>query len=236
MNWRGNMNNDKIEKIIGYHFKDQSILKNALTHSSFINDKSKLKNNERLEFLGDAVLELVVSHYLYKNCNNRGEGEMTKLRAKIVCTDSLAMAASDFQLGDYIYMGKGEENTGGRTRKSILANTFEAIIGAIFIDGGLEEARKFILCKLKNNIDDSLKGKLVFDYKTKLQEYIQQNADNDIDYVVISEEGPEHDKIFNIELLLNGKVIGSGSGSSKKEAEQHAAYNGLIFLGEVNEK
>ena len=230
------MKDEKIEIVIDYHFKDQSILKNALTHSSFINDKSKLKNNERLEFLGDAVLELVVSHYLYENCNNRAEGEMTKLRAKIVCTDSLAMAASDFQLGNYIYMGKGEENTGGRTRKSILANTFEAIIGAIFIDGGLEEARKFILCKLKNNIDDSVKGKLVFDYKTKLQEHIQQNAANDIDYVVISEEGPEHDKIFNIELFLNGKVIGSGAGSSKKEAEQHAAYNGLIFLGEVNEK
>lgn len=236
MKWRENMKDNNIEKVIDYHFKDANILKNALTHSSFVNDKSKLKNNERLEFLGDAVLELVVSHYLYENFNNRAEGEMTKLRAKIVCTDSLAMAASDFQLGNYIYMGKGEDNTGGRTRKSILANTFEAIIGAIYIDGGLEEARSFILSKLKNNIDDSIKGKLVFDYKTKLQEHIQQNTDNDIDYVVISEEGPEHDKIFNIELLLNGKVIGSGAGSSKKEAEQHAAYSGLIFLGQVNEK
>jgi len=229
------MVNDGIEKVINYRFKDQKLLKHALTHSSFINEKNRFKNNERLEFLGDAVLELVVSYYLYEHCSNRAEGDMTKLRAKIVCTDSLAMAAGEFELGSYIYMGKGEENTGGRSRKSILADTFEAIIGSIFLDGGLEEASKFILSKLKKNIDNALNGSLVFDYKTKLQEYVQQNADNEIVYAVASEEGPEHEKVFNVHLMLNGKVIGSGAGSSKKEAEQQAAYTGLLSLGVIHE-
>lgn len=225
------MDFNNIEQVLNYKFKDQKILKNALTHSSFVNEKSKLQNNERIEFLGDAVLELVISFYLYKNHSNSSEGDLTKLRAKIVCTESLAMVSNLLNLGSFIFMGKGEENTGGRTRKSILANSFEALIGAIYLDGGLQEAEKFILSKLKENINDAIKGRLIFDYKTKIQEYIQQDSANVIEYMVESEEGPEHDKLFNINLFMNGKVIGAGTGSSKKEAEQHAAYNGLLFLG-----
>lgn len=227
------MNVKNIEEVINYTFKDKGILINALTHSSFINDKNK-QNNERLEFLGDAVLELVVSDYLYKNHRDLPEGELTKLRAKIVCTESLAMVSNSLNLGSYIFMGKGEENTGGRKRKSILANSFEAIIGGIFIDGGFAEAERFILVKLKNNIVDAIKGKLIFDYKTKIQEVIQQKSTNEIEYTVEKEEGPEHDKIFHINLLMNGKIIGKGSGGSKKEAEQQAAYRGLLYLGVVD--
>ena len=223
-----------VEKVLNYKFKDQQILKNALTHSSYVNERSKLENNERLEFLGDAVLELVVSFYLYSNHADSTEGDLTKLRAKIVCTESLAMVSDELNLGKFVFMGKGEENTGGRTRKSILANSFEALIGAIYIDGGIQEAEKFILSKLKHNINDAIKGRLIFDYKTKIQEFIQQEATNEIEYVVDSEEGPEHDKVFNINLYMNGKVIGKGTGSSKKEAEQQAAYNGLTQLGKIN--
>lgn len=223
-----------VEKVLNYKFKDQQILKNALTHSSYVNERSKLENNERLEFLGDAVLELVISFYLYRNHADSTEGDLTKLRAKIVCTESLAMVSDELNLGKFVFMGKGEENTGGRTRKSILANSFEALIGAIYIDGGIQEAEKFILSKLKNNINDAIKGRLIFDYKTKIQEFIQQESTNEIEYVVDSEEGPEHDKVFNINLYMNGKVIGKGTGSSKKEAEQQAAYNGLTQLGKIN--
>ncbi len=225
---------NNVEQVLDYKFKDVQILKNALTHSSYVNERSKLQNNERLEFLGDAVLELIVSFYLYKNHAQSSEGDLTKLRAKIVCTESLAMVSDALNLGKFVFMGKGEENTGGRTRKSILANSFEALIGAIYIDGGLQEAERFILSKLKDNINNAIKGKLIFDYKTKIQEYIQQDATNEIEYVVDSEEGPEHDKVFYINLFMNGKVIGTGTGSSKKEAEQQAAYNGLTQLGKMN--
>lgn len=228
------MDFNNIEEVLDYKFKDEQVLKNALTHSSYVNERSKLQNNERLEFLGDAVLELIVSFYLYKNHAHSSEGDLTKLRAKIVCTESLAMVSDTLNLGKFVYMGKGEENTGGRTRKSILANSFEALIGAIYIDGGIQEAEKFILTKLKNNIVDAIKGRLIFDYKTKIQEYIQQDATNEIEYVVDSEEGPEHDKVFYINLYMNGKVIGTGTGASKKEAEQQAAYNGLTQLGKIN--
>ena len=228
------MDFNDIEEVLDYKFKDEQVLKNALTHSSYVNERSKLQNNERLEFLGDAVLELIVSFYLYKNHAHSSEGDLTKLRAKIVCTESLAMVSDALNLGKFVFMGKGEENTGGRTRKSILANSFEALIGAIYIDGGIQEAEKFILTKLKNNIVDAIKGRLIFDYKTKIQEYIQQDATNEIEYVVDSEEGPEHDKVFYINLYMNGKVIGTGTGTSKKEAEQQAAYNGLTQLGKIN--
>ncbi|WP_246169810.1 ribonuclease III [Alkalibaculum sporogenes] len=228
------MNFNNIETVLNYKFNNPAILKNALTHSSFVNEKSKMLNNERLEFLGDAVLELVVSSYLYKNHAYSSEGELTKLRAKIVCTESLAMVSNVLNLGSYILLGKGEENTGGRNRKSILANSFEAIIGAIYIDSSIEQAEKFILSKMDQNMKDAIKGRLIFDYKTKIQELIQQNSSNIIEYTVESEQGPEHDKLFNINLHLNGEIIGTGCGSSKKEAEQRAAYNGLIFLGEIN--
>ncbi|MFZ7132068.1 MAG: ribonuclease III [Eubacteriales bacterium] len=226
-----NVDMNSIEKTLEYHYKDKQLLINALTHSSFVNEKVQIQNNERLEFLGDAVLELVISDYLYQNHHQLSEGEMTKLRSRIVCTESLAKSASLLHLGQYILLGKGEENTGGRDRKSTLANSFEAVIGSIYLDGGLEGVKRFILSKLKNNIHDALEGKLVFDYKTKIQEVIQQNPQNVMEYMLESEAGPEHHKQFNIHLLMNGEIIGRGTGNSKKEAEQQAAYQGLMFLG-----
>lgn len=223
----------KIQEIIGYEFKNKELLVNALTHSSFVNEKSHIKNNERLEFLGDAVLELIISDYLYNNHHHLSEGQMTKLRSRIVCTESLAMSAENLQLGEYIFLGKGEENTGGRNRKSTLANSFEAVIGSIYLDGGIEPVKKFIMSKLKENIMNALEGKLVFDFKTKLQEITQQNPQNIIEYLVESEEGPEHNKLFNVSLMLNNNIIGKGSGNSKKEAEQQAAYQGLVSLGQL---
>ncbi|HAE62848.1 MAG TPA: ribonuclease III [Eubacteriaceae bacterium] len=225
-----------LEKKIGYKFNDRALIKTAITHSSFINEKSHARNNERLEFLGDAVLELVISEYLYNKFPERLEGELTKIRAKIVCTESLSNVSANNNFGRYIYMGKGEENTGGRERKSILANTFEAITGAVYLDGGIDEARKFILHFLKKNINDATNGKLVFDYKTKLQEVVQQSQGSVIEYIVEKETGPEHNKIFYVSLLLDSKLIGRGSGKNKKEAEQKAAYYGLVHLGVLNEK
>jgi ribonuclease-3 len=225
-----------LEKTIGYKFHNKTLVKTALTHSSFINEKSCSNNNERLEFLGDAVLELVISEYLYKKFPEKLEGELTKIRAKIVCTESLSTVSAKNNLGRYVYMGKGEENTGGRERRSILANTFEAITGAVYLDGGLEEARKFILHFLKKNINDAANGKLIFDYKTRLQEVAQQRQGSIVEYRVEKETGPEHNKIFYVDLLLDSKLIGKGDGKNKKEAEQKAAYNGLSFLGVLNEK
>ncbi|NTW71997.1 MAG: ribonuclease III [Eubacteriaceae bacterium] len=226
---------EKFEKLINYRFTDKEIIKNALTHSSFINEKFNFRNNERIEFLGDAVLELVISNYLYNTYTELTEGELTKLRAKIVCTESLSSAAQKNEMGMFIFMGKGEENTGGRNRKSILANTFEAVAGAIYLDGGFVEANRFILSMLKSNIEDAVSGKMVFDYKTKLQEVIQKRAENNIRYMVTNETGPEHNKLFYVDLILNGKIIGTGTGYNKKEAEQNAAYDGLLELGVLNE-
>ncbi|HCX65005.1 MAG TPA: ribonuclease III [Eubacteriaceae bacterium] len=225
----------EIERIVGYTFQDKQHLKTALTHSSSINDRVGLSSNERLEFLGDAVLELVISEHLYENFPNKTEGELTKLRAKIVCTESLSAVSMEHRLGEYIFMGKGEVITGGRKRKSILANIFEAIVGAIYVDGGYSNAKKHILKFLRKNIREAVEGNLVFDYKTKLQEVVQKQADQQIRYAVVHETGPEHQKIFHSQVTLNGKVIGKGQGANKKNSEQMAAYKGLVYLGVVNE-
>ncbi|WP_332310646.1 ribonuclease III [Alkalibacter mobilis] len=230
------MDTKKIESIIGYKFGDKRLLKKAMTHSSYINEKSNMENNERLEFLGDAVLEVIISDYLYKNCPSKTEGELTKIRAKIVCTESLSSVSAHNDFGKYILMGKGEENTGGRERKSILANTFEAIIGAVYLDGGIQDAEKVILGLLSENITESINGNLVFDYKTKLQEIVQQKSESFAEYTVSKEVGPEHNKIFYVDLIYNDKVIGKGKGNNKKEAEQKAAYRGLVYLGVLDEK
>ncbi|MGL4283604.1 ribonuclease III [Eubacterium aggregans] len=210
---------ERIESKIKYQFKNRDLLKLALTHSSHIGESV---NNERLEFLGDAVLELVTSEYLYQ-FPNLSEGEMTKLRASIVCAESLSKAAYELSLGDYLLLGKGEVVTGGRKRKSNLANAFEAVLGAGFLDSNYETVRVIILELLNENIKLALNGDLNNDYKTVLQEQIQKQSDNGIEYVLKKSEGPEHEKTFHIELHINGVKESEGTGKSKKEAEQIAA-------------
>jgi len=218
-----------IEDKINYHFKKKELLKIALTHSSHSGNAA---NNERLEFLGDAVLELIISEYLYES-HKLSEGKMTKIRSNIVCAESLSKAAYDLYLGDHILLGKGEIVTGGRRRKSNLANAFEALIGAVFLDSNFETTREMVLRLLGNNIELALSGALVKDYKTELQEHIQKNNDNVIEYVLDKSEGPEHNKTFFINLLLNSECVSAGIGKSKKEGEQDAAKN---YLSEVLKK
>ncbi len=229
---------NELETSIGYKFKDIGFLENALTHSSYSNENKIYKriNNERLEFLGDSVLSIVVSRYIYKEFPNYPEGDLSKLRAQVVCEDMLNEIAVKHDVGKYLVLGKGEETTGGRDRKSILADAVEAIIAAIYLDGGLESADVFILDNLKDSINTLVKGKIFSDYKSYLQEYLQsQNSSNRIKYVVTNEEGPDHDKIFYVDLLVNKKKFGEGSGKSKKVAEQNAAKEALVKLGEIHE-
>jgi len=218
----------RFEANIGYKFTNKKLLIEALTHSSYANEhkKDKVKDNERLEFLGDSVLDLVVSEFLYKKHNNLSEGDLSKLRASIVCEAFLLKASKQINLGDFILLGKGEEMTGGRERASILADAFEAVIGAVYIDGGLESAKDFI-----NNFIisfmESLSGTIIEDYKTHLQEIIQKDSKKPLTYRVINEEGPDHNKHFEVEVRHDGKVLGVGSGRTKKEAEQKAAFAAL---------
>lgn len=216
----------EFQKRIGYEFKNSCILEQALIHSSYANENkmSKEENNERLEFLGDAVLEIVTSYYLYMKYPDMLEGELTKLRASIVCEPTLAKFSNEIQLGEYILLGKGEENSGGRYRASVLSDTVEALIGAIYLDGGLNATTEFVENMLLNNSD---KRKLFVDSKTHLQEIIQRNSEKPLEYVVISESGPDHNKIFEVVVRHKNKVIGRGSGKSKKAAEQEAASDAI---------
>ncbi|PAB58894.1 ribonuclease III [Anaeromicrobium sediminis] len=220
---------NEISKKVSYEFNNIGLLNEALTHSSYANENKKrnIQHNERLEFLGDSVLGIVISDYLYKNLSASQEGELTKIRASIVCEPSLANSSIELAMGKYLMLGKGEEVTGGRERISILADTFEAVIGAIYLDGGLENAKKFILSNLKNTIKDAIEGRIFQDYKTHLQEIIQSKGNDKIEYEVIDEKGPDHNKIFYVQVKIGGEVIGKGSGKSKKEAEQKAAKEAL---------
>lgn len=218
----------EFEETIGYKFNDIKLLQTALTHSSYANEKSTGECNERLEFLGDSVLGVVTAEYFYHNLNHLPEGEMTKRRAACACEKSLYAFAKEIRLGEYIYLGKGEENMGGRNRASILADAFEAVIAAIYLDGGLENARKFVLGFVKKVANEKLSLK---DYKTELQEIIQKNPDEHLSYVLVGESGPDHDKRFEVEVLLNSNVIGCGIGRSKKLAEQQAAKQALELMG-----
>ena len=219
---------NELEKKIGYKFKERAFLEEALTHSSYVNGKHN--SNERLEFLGDSVLSVVVSKHLFTKLDVP-EGRLTKIRAKLVCEDTLYGFAKRIDLGSYIKLGKGEENTGGRFRKSILADAFEALIAAIYLDGGLENASSFVLGFLPP-IETIKDGKLIFgDYKTSLQEVIQQNPEEHVTYEISGESGEAHHRTFTANVLLNGQVIGSGHGSSKKEAEQAAAKEALSLMG-----
>ncbi len=223
--------NDLQDKI-GYHFKNLSLMSEALTHSSYANEhKSKhIKYNERLEFLGDAVLSIVVSDYIFKNCPQLPEGELTKLRASLVCEKSLFKFAKQIDLGSYMLLSKGERNNGGAERSSILADAFEALIAAIYIDGGFSAASKHILNFVIPEIKNS-KNRKINDYKTTLQEIVQKNPGEMLEYVLVSESGPDHNKHFVSEVHLNSNVIGKGGGRSKKEAEQQAARQALELMG-----
>lgn len=227
-----NYNISQLENIIGHTFKDRSIITIAITHSSYANERKAkhLKYNERIEFLGDSVLSLVISEYLFTMYPNLPEGELTVTRAKIVCENSLSKCAMDIQLGKFLLLGKGEELSGGRDKASILSDAFEALIGAIFMDGGFDTAKRFILKYMENIIKNCVEGKVFYDFKTQLQELIQQNGEQHITYSVIDESGPDHNKVFITEVRINGVISGQGNGRSKKESEQNAAKNALDKL------
>lgn len=218
------MNN--LESRIGYTFKDKNLLKTALTHSSYSNEKKvgHFGCNERLEFLGDAVLELTSSEFLFLNYKELPEGELTKLRASIVCEPTLALCARDIRLGEHLLLGKGEDLTGGRKRPSILSDAFEAVIGAIYLDGGLPCAKEFVNRFVMNDIEHK---KLFYDAKTILQEKVQQKYHVEVTYRLDGEEGPDHDKRFRVSALVESRVLGQGEGRTKKAAEQEAAYDAL---------
>ncbi|WP_042271958.1 ribonuclease III [[Clostridium] dakarense] len=216
-------NIDKFEDIIDYKFENKEYILEALTHSSYSNENKNYDFNERLEFLGDSVLSVVVSDYLFKKEKDLPEGELTKLRANIVCEESLSEVANEINLGEHILLGKGEEATGGRQRISILADAFEAVIAAIYLDGGIDSARTFILKYMENIICDSRKGKIFRDYKTHLQEVLQGRGESNIWYKLVDEKGPDHNKRFVMQVGSNEDVLGTGEGKSKKEAEQLAA-------------
>lgn len=222
-----------LEEKIGYTFNNFSLLKQAMIHSSYANEKHlpKYECNERLEFLGDAVLELVASEFLVYENRKMPEGELTKTRASIVCEPALAFCAKELELGAYLLLGKGEDATGGRKRNSVTSDALEALIGAIYMDGGFANAKEFI----HRFILDDLENKtLFFDSKTILQEMIQSKENGTVTYELLKEEGPDHDKLFTSRAMAEGNELGRGSGRTKKAAEQHAAYQAIIRIqGEV---
>lgn len=223
------------QKEIGYQFQNEHLLVQALTHSSYANEKhmKKLSDNERLEFLGDAVLEIISSDFLYKNYPQKPEGELTKLRASIVCEPTLALCTEAIHLGDYLYLGNGEDLTGGRKRKSILSDALEAVIGAIYLDGGFANAKEFIHRFILKDLENK---KLFFDSKTILQEIVQANFKEAISYHLIGEEGPDHNKTFRVAVHIGEEEYGVGEGRTKKAAEQEAAYISILKLHEKNIK
>ncbi len=219
----------EFEKILGYTFSNPKLLKEALTHKSFINEirSEEFRHNERLEFLGDAVLELIVTEYLFKLYPDRPEGELTSFRAALVRKESLADEAQNIQLGKYLFMSRGEEATGGRNRSYILANAFEAIIGAIYLQFGYDAAKEFILRNLVKKLTNIVTNRLDIDAKSKLQEIAQEMAKTTPNYKLISESGPDHNKQFNMGIFLEEELLESGTGHSKQEAEQAAAQKAL---------
>ncbi|MDE6181888.1 MAG: ribonuclease III [Eubacteriales bacterium] len=218
---------------LGYNFKNKKLLETAITHTSFTheNKRKDIEDNERLEFLGDAVLELVISSYIFKKFGELSEGELTKLRASIVCESSLAERARVLKIGENLRLGKGEEQTGGKERDSLLADAFEAIIGAIYIDSNnIEKVSEFIIKQMENTILEKRKSFLKNDCKTYLQELIQKNSKIPIEYTIIEEDGPAHNKMFTVSVIHNGKILGEGKGKSKKDAEQNAAQVAIKII------
>lgn len=224
-----NRNLKQLEEKIGYHFQNFNLLHHAMIHSSYANERHLKKSecNERLEFLGDAVLELVSSEYLFFADMEMPEGELTKTRASMVCEPALAFCARDMELGSYLLLGKGEEATGGRKRDSITSDALEALIGAIYIDGGFASAKEFIHKFILSDLDDK---KLFYDSKTILQEIVQSQFTEVLSYRLLKEEGPDHNKSFEVAALIGTEEIGRGAGRTKKSAEQVAAYHGILKI------
>ncbi|RKM57069.1 ribonuclease III [Butyrivibrio sp. X503] len=219
----------KFEGLIGYTFKDKNLLIQAFTHSSFVNEQriNKKPDYERLEFLGDAVLEMISSEFLYKTYPDKKEGEMSKIRASLVCEPALSYDAGQLDIKSYIQLGKGEEHTGGRNKDSIIADVVEAVIGALFLDGGLSEAKRFIDKYILTNTESLEKYR---DSKSQLQELAQSMKHKEIRYEICGEDGPEHDKIFKVRVYVADKIMGEGTGKTKKAAEQNAAYQAILVL------
>ncbi|MGN0398442.1 MAG: ribonuclease III [Candidatus Fimimorpha sp.] len=231
-NKRGELVNQRLEKLekkIGYKFQNKQLLTQAMTHSSYTNEHKVAKNfnNERLEFLGDAVLELVSSEFLFQTYTEYPEGEMTKLRASMVCEPTLALCAKDISLGSFLLLGKGEEATGGRDRDSVTSDAMEALIGAIYLDGGFASAKEFINQFVLNDIENK---RLFYDSKTILQEIVQKNFDELLTYELLEEKGPDHDKLFRVQAMIGNKRQGIGTGRTKKAAQQMAAYQTILKL------
>jgi len=217
----------ELQKNIGYEFKNELLLKQAMTHSSYAHEKNlkDLQDNERLEFLGDAVLEVVSSEFLFLTHPEMNEGKMTKLRASLVCEQSLAACARELELGKYLLLGNGEDLTGGRERDSILSDAWEAVIGAMYLDGGFTSAKEFILTHVLKDIEHK---KLFYDSKTILQELIQNQYKKTLHYMLVSEEGPDHNKVFTVQAFMDEIPLMTGTGKTKKAAEQNAAYQSLL--------
>lgn len=228
-------NIEELQQVIGYRFQNKNLIRQALTHSSYANEKHmhKLSDNERLEFLGDAVLEIISSEYLYEQYPQMPEGDLTKLRASIVCEPTLALCTKEIDLGKYLLLGKGEDMTGGRKRKSILSDALEALIGSIYLDGGFANAKEFIHRFILKDLENK---KLFFDSKTILQEIVQANFKEVISYHLIGEEGPDHNKTFRVAVHIGEEEYGVGEGRTKKAAEQEAAYISILKLHEKNIK
>lgn len=226
-----------LEKLLNYEFKNKNLLNTSFVHRSYLNEnKDVTVSNERLEFLGDIVLGFIVSTELFKQYPMEDEGFLTKVRSKVVCEDSFANAARDLNLGEYLLLGNGEDHFGGRDRNSILADTFEALFGAIYLDGGLKSVMKIVNEKFFDEVINQINKKFFMeDYKSKLQEYFHKNSISNVRYVTLKEKGPDHDKEFFISVLVNGKEMGYGNGKNKKQAEQMAAKDALIKAGVISE-
>lgn len=220
---------EELEKKIGYYFKNKALLKHAMMHSSYANEHrlDRCKNNERLEFLGDAVLELSASEFLYQTYPEKPEGELTRLRASLVCEPTLAFCTREIELGSYLLLGKGEELTGGRERPSVVSDAMEALIGAIYLDGGFASAKEFIIRFILNDMENK---QLFFDSKTILQEMVQGQYAETLSYELLKEEGPDHNKNYEVQVVLGRTTLGKGKGRTKKAAEQEAAYQGILYL------
>ena len=220
---------NRFEQVIGYTFRDKALIIQAFTHSSFVNEQkiNKRPDYERLEFLGDAVLEMISSAYLFRNFPDKKEGEMSKIRASLVCEGALAYDAEKLNIRDYIQLGKGEEATGGRNKESIIADVMEAVIGALFLDGGIEQSKRFIDAYVLSNIEAV---QMFVDSKSLLQEMVQSENLGAVRYEICGESGPEHDKIFEVRVFVGQKNLGEGTGKTKKAAEQKAAYQAILAL------